>query len=90
LEKIGVFHGLKDYNSRPKKLNGYPFKTAKSQKIYALPMKYRMAHNFSQTFVSMIDGYFARKDCLDVYLGVLWLPIYLGVSEKKRMQAKKA
>ena len=53
-------------------------------------MKYRMAHNFSQTFVSMIDGYFARKDCLDVYLGVLWLPIYLGVSEKKRMQAKKA
>jgi hypothetical protein len=34
LEKIGVFHGLKDYNSRPKKLNGYPFKTAKSPHLY--------------------------------------------------------
>jgi len=31
LEKVGVFHGLKDYYSRPKKLNCYPFKIAKSQ-----------------------------------------------------------
>jgi putative IMPACT (imprinted ancient) family translation regulator len=30
LEKVGVFHGLKDYYSRPKKLNCYPFKIAKS------------------------------------------------------------
>jgi len=32
LEKVGVFHGLKDYYSRPKKLNCYPFKIAKSHK----------------------------------------------------------
>jgi hypothetical protein len=32
LEKVGVFHGLKDYNSRLEKLNCYPFKIAKNQK----------------------------------------------------------
>jgi hypothetical protein len=38
------------------------------------------AYNFTQTLVSMGDGYFARKDCIELFLGARWLAVYLGVS----------
>jgi len=58
LEKVGVFQRLKDYNSRPEKLNRYIFKIAKNrfsfyEQVHSLQLtdseinKFKMLPTFS-------------------------------------------